>query len=49
MFDEIPMQSHDIFMDKVVTESNVYLIRLAARVETKQDDKPNGSSRRHLR
>ena len=24
MFDEIPMQSHDIFMDKVVTESNVY-------------------------
>lgn len=24
MFDEIPMQDHDIFMDKVVTESNVY-------------------------
>ena len=24
MFDEIPMQSHDIFMDKVVTESNGY-------------------------
>ncbi|MEM1067778.1 MAG: 5-formyltetrahydrofolate cyclo-ligase [Planctomycetota bacterium] len=24
MFDEIPMQSHDIFMDKVVTESKVY-------------------------
>ena len=35
MFDEIPMQSHDIFMDKVVTESNVY-DELAARVETKQ-------------
>ena len=48
MFDEIPMQSHDIFMDKVVTESNVY-DGIAARVETKQDDKPNGSSRRHLR
>lgn len=24
MFDEIPMQSHDIYMDKVVTQSNVY-------------------------
>lgn len=24
MFDEIPMQDHDIFMDKVVTESRVY-------------------------
>lgn len=24
MFDEIPMQAHDIFMDKVVTEANVY-------------------------
>ncbi|MEE2937281.1 MAG: 5-formyltetrahydrofolate cyclo-ligase [Planctomycetota bacterium] len=24
MFDEIPMQDHDIFMDKVVTEANVY-------------------------
>jgi len=24
IFDEIPMQSHDIFMDKVVTENNVY-------------------------
>lgn len=24
MFDEIPMQDHDIFMDKVVTESSVY-------------------------
>lgn len=24
IFDEIPMQDHDIFMDKVVTESNVY-------------------------
>jgi 5-formyltetrahydrofolate cyclo-ligase len=24
MFDEIPMQSHDIFMDKVVTEEKVY-------------------------
>jgi 5-formyltetrahydrofolate cyclo-ligase len=24
MFDEIPMQDHDIFMDKVVTESAVY-------------------------
>ena len=24
MFDEIPMQSHDIFMDKVVTEAKVY-------------------------
>ena len=24
MFDEIPMQEHDIFMDKVVTESTVY-------------------------
>lgn len=24
MFPEIPMQSHDIFMDKVVTESDVY-------------------------
>lgn len=24
MFDEIPMQDHDIFMDKVVTETNVY-------------------------
>lgn len=24
MFDEIPMQSHDIFMDKVVTETRVY-------------------------
>lgn len=24
MFDEIPMQSHDIYMDKVVTESSVY-------------------------
>ncbi len=24
MFDEIPMQNHDIFMDKVVTEKRVY-------------------------
>jgi 5-formyltetrahydrofolate cyclo-ligase len=24
MFDEIPMQAHDIFMDKVVTEARVY-------------------------
>ncbi len=24
MFDEIPMQSHDVFMDKVVTEAAVY-------------------------
>ncbi|GAA5505996.1 5-formyltetrahydrofolate cyclo-ligase [Novipirellula caenicola] len=24
MFDEIPMQSHDLFMDKVVTEKRVY-------------------------
>ncbi|QDT10000.1 5-formyltetrahydrofolate cyclo-ligase [Planctomycetes bacterium K23_9] len=24
MFDEIPMQDHDIYMDKVVTETNVY-------------------------
>ncbi|WP_040769767.1 5-formyltetrahydrofolate cyclo-ligase, partial [Novipirellula maiorica] len=24
MFDEIPMQGHDIFMDKVVTEKRVY-------------------------
>ncbi|TWT97421.1 5-formyltetrahydrofolate cyclo-ligase [Neorhodopirellula pilleata] len=24
MFDEIPMQSHDIYMDMVVTQSNVY-------------------------
>lgn len=24
IFDEIPMQVHDIFMDKVITESNVY-------------------------
>jgi 5-formyltetrahydrofolate cyclo-ligase len=24
MFDEIPMQDHDIFMDKVVTEAKVY-------------------------
>lgn len=24
MFDEIPMQTHDIFMDKVVTEARVY-------------------------
>ncbi len=24
IFDEIPMQSHDIYMDKVVTENNVY-------------------------
>lgn len=24
MFDEIPMQSHDIYMDKVVTENQVY-------------------------
>ncbi len=24
MFDEIPMQTHDIYMDKVVTESKVY-------------------------
>ena len=24
MFDEIPMQDHDIFMDKVVTEARVY-------------------------
>ncbi len=24
MFDEIPMQSHDIYMDKVVTEQRVY-------------------------
>ena len=24
MFDEIPMQAHDIFMDKVVTEERVY-------------------------
>ena len=24
IFDEIPMQDHDIFMDKVVTEANVY-------------------------
>jgi len=24
MFDEIPMQSHDVFMDKVVTEETVY-------------------------
>jgi 5-formyltetrahydrofolate cyclo-ligase len=24
MFDEIPMQDHDIFMDKVVTEERVY-------------------------
>lgn len=24
MFDEIPMQDHDIFMDKVVTEAHVY-------------------------
>ncbi len=24
MFDEIPMQSHDIYMDKVVTETQVY-------------------------
>ncbi len=24
IFDEIPMQEHDIFMDKVVTEENVY-------------------------
>ncbi len=24
MFDEIPMQDHDIYMDKVVTEANVY-------------------------
>ncbi|QDU41000.1 5-formyltetrahydrofolate cyclo-ligase family protein [Maioricimonas rarisocia] len=24
MFDEIPMQSHDIYMDKVVTEARVY-------------------------
>jgi 5-formyltetrahydrofolate cyclo-ligase len=24
MFDEIPMQDHDIFMDKVVTETKVY-------------------------
>jgi len=24
IFDEIPMQDHDIFMDKVVTEENVY-------------------------
>lgn len=24
IFDEIPMQSHDIYMDKVVTEANVY-------------------------
>jgi 5-formyltetrahydrofolate cyclo-ligase len=24
MFDEIPMQSHDVFMDKVITESSVF-------------------------
>ena len=24
LFEEIPMQSHDIFMDKVVTEDAVY-------------------------
>lgn len=24
MFDEIPMQEHDVFMDKVVTESATY-------------------------
>ncbi len=24
IFDEIPMQSHDIYMDKVVTEANIY-------------------------
>ena len=24
MFDEIPMQVHDIYMDKVVTEARVY-------------------------
>lgn len=24
LFDEIPMQDHDVFMDKVVTESNTY-------------------------
>jgi 5-formyltetrahydrofolate cyclo-ligase len=24
MFDEIPMQDHDIFMDKIVTEKAVY-------------------------
>jgi 5-formyltetrahydrofolate cyclo-ligase len=24
MFDEIPVEEHDVFMDKVVTESAVY-------------------------
>ena len=25
MFDEIPVQSHDIFMDKVITEATTYI------------------------